>query len=73
VRDDQAVSLQTPSDGSVKSLRALLERLDDASIEVDSLSVHTPDLDSAAPWGPGSAARPAAGPSTWSSSSPGSC
>ena len=45
VRDDQALTLQVPSDGSVKSLRALLERLDDASVEVDSLSVHTPDLD----------------------------
>ena len=27
------------------SLRALLDRLDDASIEVEALSVHTPDLD----------------------------
>ena len=44
-RDDEALSLQVPSDGSVKSLRALLDRLDDASIEVDDLSVHTPDLD----------------------------
>jgi ABC-2 type transport system ATP-binding protein len=44
-RDDEALSLQVPSDGSVKSLRALLDRLDRASIEVDSLSVHTPDLD----------------------------
>jgi ABC-2 type transport system ATP-binding protein len=34
-----------PSDGSLKSLRALLDELDGASIEVDSLSVHTPDLD----------------------------
>jgi ABC-2 type transport system ATP-binding protein len=45
VRDDEALTLQVPSDGSVKSLRALLDRLDGASIEVDSLSVHTPDLD----------------------------
>ncbi|HZC98849.1 MAG TPA: ATP-binding cassette domain-containing protein [Actinomycetes bacterium] len=44
-RDDEALTLQVPSDGSLKALRALLERLDDASIEVDSLSVHTPDLD----------------------------
>jgi len=42
---DDALALQVPSDGSVKSLRALLDRLDRASIEVDSLSVHTPDLD----------------------------
>jgi ABC-2 type transport system ATP-binding protein len=45
VRDDEALSLQVPSDGSVKSLRALLERLDRESIEVESLSIHTPDLD----------------------------
>jgi ABC-2 type transport system ATP-binding protein len=44
-RDDEALTMQVPSDGSVKSLRALLDRLDRASIEVDSLSVHTPDLD----------------------------
>jgi ABC-2 type transport system ATP-binding protein len=45
VRDDEALTLQVPSDGSVKSLRALLDRLDRESIEVESLSVHTPDLD----------------------------
>jgi ABC-2 type transport system ATP-binding protein len=44
-RDAEALSLQVPSDGSLKSLRALLDQLDGASIEVDSLSVHTPDLD----------------------------
>jgi ABC-2 type transport system ATP-binding protein len=45
VRDDQALTLQVPSDGSVESLRALIDRLDDAHIKVDGLSVHTPDLD----------------------------
>jgi ABC-2 type transport system ATP-binding protein len=45
VRDDEALTLQVPSDGSVKSLRALLSRLDDESIEVEGLSIHTPDLD----------------------------
>jgi ABC-2 type transport system ATP-binding protein len=44
-RDDEALTLQVPSDGSVKSLRALLDRLDSQSVEVESLSVHTPDLD----------------------------
>ena len=34
-----------PSDGSVASLRRLLERLDDAGIDVEQLSIHTPDLD----------------------------
>jgi ABC-2 type transport system ATP-binding protein len=45
VRDDEALTLQVPSDGSVESLRALIDRLDDARIKVDGLSVHTPDLD----------------------------
>jgi ABC-2 type transport system ATP-binding protein len=45
VRDDEALTLQVPSDGSVESLRALIDRLDDAQIKVDNLSVHTPDLD----------------------------
>ncbi len=44
-RDPDALALQVPSDGSVGSLRALLGRIDDASIEVETLSVHTPDLD----------------------------
>jgi ABC-2 type transport system ATP-binding protein len=45
VRDDEALTLQVPSDGSVKSLRALLDRLDGAAVEVSELSIHTPDLD----------------------------
>jgi ABC-2 type transport system ATP-binding protein len=44
-RDDDALTLQVPSDGDVKSLRALLDRLDDAAVEVAGLSIHTPDLD----------------------------
>jgi ABC-2 type transport system ATP-binding protein len=44
-RDDDALVLQVPNDGSVHSLRALLARLDDASIDVATLTVHTPDLD----------------------------
>ena len=44
-RDDDALTLEVPSDGGVRSLRGLLDRLDGASIEVDSLSVHLPDLD----------------------------
>jgi len=44
-RDDDALALQVPSDGGVRSLRAVLDRLDDESIEVDGLSIHTPDLD----------------------------
>jgi ABC-2 type transport system ATP-binding protein len=44
-RDDDALTLQVPSDGGVRSLRALLDRLDDEAIAVEGLSVHTPDLD----------------------------
>jgi ABC-2 type transport system ATP-binding protein len=43
-RDEESLALQVPSDGGVHSLRALLDRLDVASIEVDGLSVSTPDL-----------------------------
>ncbi len=34
-----------PSDGAVRSLRVLLSLLDQQSIDVDELTVHTPDLD----------------------------
>jgi ABC-2 type transport system ATP-binding protein len=44
-RDDDALALQVPSDGDVDSLRAVLDHLEVASINVDALSVHTPDLD----------------------------
>jgi len=44
-RDDDALTLEVPSDGGVQSLRGLLDQLDGASVEVDSLSVHLPDLD----------------------------
>src|SRR5262245_41557403 len=44
-RQDEALALQVPSDGSVGSLRALLDQLDHEGIQVGELSVHTPDLD----------------------------
>ena len=44
-RDDNALTLQVPSDGNVRSIRALLDRLDGESIVVNDLSIHTPDLD----------------------------
>ncbi|MFC1232044.1 MULTISPECIES: ATP-binding cassette domain-containing protein [Streptomyces] len=44
-RDDEALTLQLPSDGSQRALRSLLDRLDTAGIEADELTVHTPDLD----------------------------
>jgi ABC-2 type transport system ATP-binding protein len=43
--DEAALTLRVPSDGGVKSLRALLNRLDEHSIDVEEFSVHTPDLD----------------------------
>jgi ABC-2 type transport system ATP-binding protein len=43
--DDAALTLRVPSDGGVKSLRALLTLLDEHSIDVEEFSVHTPDLD----------------------------
>ncbi|MCP3760279.1 ATP-binding cassette domain-containing protein [Streptomyces sp. TBY4] len=44
-RDDEALALQIPSDGSQRALRFVLDRLDSAGIEADELTVHTPDLD----------------------------
>lgn len=44
-RDDDARSLEIQSDGSARSLRDLLTWLDHESIEVDGVTVHTPDLD----------------------------
>ncbi|WP_314612561.1 ATP-binding cassette domain-containing protein [Streptomyces stackebrandtii] len=44
-RDDQALSLSIPSDGSQRELRSILDWLDAADIEADELTVHTPDLD----------------------------
>ncbi|MEU5581801.1 ATP-binding cassette domain-containing protein [Streptomyces huasconensis] len=44
-RDDEALTLQVAGQGDVRSLRALLDRLDRASLTVDELQVHTPDLD----------------------------
>ncbi|CCH33704.1 ATP-binding cassette domain-containing protein [Actinosynnema sp. NPDC047251] len=44
-RDDDALTLQVPGDGGVRSLRALLDVLDRADVEPDELTVHTPDLD----------------------------
>ncbi|CAL9522105.1 Daunorubicin_doxorubicin resistance ATP-binding protein DrrA [Streptomyces sp. enrichment culture] len=43
--DDEALTLQIPSDGSQRELRAVLDWLDSAGIEADELTVHTPDLD----------------------------
>ncbi|MBZ6084844.1 ATP-binding cassette domain-containing protein [Streptomyces olivaceus] len=44
-RDDEALTLRVPGDGSQRALRSLLDRLDTAGVEADELTVHTPDLD----------------------------
>jgi ABC-2 type transport system ATP-binding protein len=43
--DREAMTLQVPTDGSVESLRLLLDRLDANAVDVQTLSMHTPDLD----------------------------
>ena len=44
-RDDEALTLQVPSDGDIPSLRAVLDQLDRHHLQVSGLTVHTPDLD----------------------------
>ncbi|WP_199035375.1 ATP-binding cassette domain-containing protein [Glycomyces salinus] len=44
-RDYEALSLRVPGDAGTRSLRALLDRLDEHSLNAEELSVHTPDLD----------------------------
>jgi ABC-2 type transport system ATP-binding protein len=41
----EQLALRVPGDGTVASLRRLLGQLDSAEIEVEHLSIHTPDLD----------------------------
>jgi ABC-2 type transport system ATP-binding protein len=43
--DEDTLTLQVPYDGSVRSLRVLLSRLDERAVPAGGLSVHTPDLD----------------------------
>jgi ABC-2 type transport system ATP-binding protein len=43
--DEEKLEIEVPTDGTVSTLRHLLSVLDDADIEVDQLSIHTPDLD----------------------------
>lgn len=44
-RNDADLTLDVPGDGGVSSIRDLLDRLERDSVEVDSLAIHTPDLD----------------------------
>jgi ABC-2 type transport system ATP-binding protein len=43
--DEDKLEIQVPTDGTVGALRHLLSVLDGADIDVDQLSIHTPDLD----------------------------
>jgi ABC-2 type transport system ATP-binding protein len=43
--DEENLTLRVPTDGSITALRAVLDRLDADAVAVDSLTVHTPDLD----------------------------
>jgi len=60
---DGSLLLRVPGDGRVRSLRALLDRLDAAAVEVEGLTVRTPDLDDvffAVTGQPAASGRPAA-------------
>jgi ABC-2 type transport system ATP-binding protein len=43
IADEETLTLQVPTDGSVASLRGLLDRLD--GVAVDGIAMHAPDLD----------------------------
>ncbi|WP_280405927.1 ATP-binding cassette domain-containing protein [Nocardia brasiliensis] len=43
--DIDQLKLLVPSDGSVGTLKQLLDRFDDQAITIDGLAIHTPDLD----------------------------
>jgi ABC-2 type transport system ATP-binding protein len=45
VRDNDSLALRVPNDGSMRSLKTLIDRLDARAVQVEELSVHTPDLD----------------------------
>jgi len=45
VRDDEALSLDIPSDGGFGSIRTVMDRLDAGGVAARTLRIHTPDLD----------------------------
>ncbi len=45
VRDPDSLALRVPGDGSLRSLKHLLDLLDAARVDVETLTVQTPDLD----------------------------
>jgi ABC-2 type transport system ATP-binding protein len=44
-RDEDSLALQVAMDGNVATVRHVLRELDEAGVEVESLSIHIPDLD----------------------------
>jgi ABC-2 type transport system ATP-binding protein len=44
-RDDGTLTLRVPADDTPRSLRALLERLDQHALVAERITLHTPDLD----------------------------
>ena len=44
-RDDAGLALTVSGDGAVGALRGILDRLDTAGVQIEDLSIHTPDLD----------------------------
>ena len=45
VRNEDGLEIQVRSDGSVRSVRGILDWLDEHEVPVQELSIHTPDLD----------------------------
>nr|WSY54827.1 ATP-binding cassette domain-containing protein [Streptomyces sp. NBC_00886] len=43
--DREQLSVDVPNAGSVASIKALLDKFGDESVEVDNLAIHSPDLD----------------------------
>jgi len=43
--DEEALTLEVPTSGSVPELHGILTRLEDHGVDVAELTVHTPDLD----------------------------
>ena len=44
-RDDDALVLRVPADGTPQSVKAVLDKLGQQVLDADSITVHTPDLD----------------------------
>jgi ABC-2 type transport system ATP-binding protein len=43
--NEDALTIEVPTDGNVETLQSVLRGLDDAGVDVESLAIHTPNLD----------------------------